>query len=93
MTAFDVRWFQTTSDDTIWHHIREHQMTDDDRWCQQMVSEFIKLASSEFVQESLDILEYWNIEALEYWDNELLRECNIKIIKYGDVGIVIVISS
>ena len=38
-----------------------------------------------------DILKFWNIGLLEYWENVIMRGCNIKIIEYGDVGILILI--
>ena len=51
-------------------------MTTDDKWWQQMISEFIKLA------RVIDIFKYWNMETLdvdllEYWDIEILRYWNI----------------
>ena len=64
MTSDDTRWHQIAIDD-----IRKHQMT----------SDYIKFASSEFVQE---FLEYWDIGKLEYWDIGILEYWDIEILEY-----------
>ena len=55
MTPNDIRWHPMRPND-----IRRHQMTSDDKWWQQMISEFIEIASSEFFNNYW-ILKYWDI--------------------------------